>query len=126
MTFSPMMMVILPLVAAALLLCLVFVRRRRQSSVAFSKYTEQEAGLRDAELRLSDLIADLDLRHGSVLDNLSHSINTIASSVEWLAGERMIEQAIAMAQSGSPAESISEKMGLSLDDARTILQFRRH
>lgn len=126
MTFDPSILVILPLLAAAVLLCVGVYLRKRQISLALSDQQAMNFGLRDTEHRLSDLIADLDLRHGTALDGLSQSMNALAASIEWLAGERMIEQAIAMAQSGSGAEAISEEMGMSLDDARTILHFRQH
>ena len=126
MTFGPLFSLGLPLVAAALLVGLALWRRRRNARVLLAADQKIDAGFRATEERLSNLIADLDLRHGNALDNLTVSMNALCNGVEWLAGDRMIEQAIAMAQSGAQAESISSEMGLSLDDSRTIMHFRRH
>lgn len=126
MAFGSLFSLGLPLVAAALLIGLALWRRRRTVRVLLVEGPEIDPGVSATEQRLSNLIADLDLRHGNALDNLSQSMITLFNSVEWLASDRMIEQAIAMAQSGAPAETISSEMGLSLDDSQTITHFRRH
>lgn len=58
--------------------------------------------------------------------DLKAEILGLKSDVEWLAGERMIEQAIALAQSGVEAEEIGRELGMSRDAAETIVAFRRH
>ncbi len=60
------------------------------------------------------------------LAELKAEILGLKSDVEWLAGERMIEQAIAMAQSGIEAEEIGRELGMTRDAAETIVAFRRH
>ncbi len=60
------------------------------------------------------------------LADLKAEILGLKSDVEWLAGERMIEQAIALAQSGIEAEEIGRELGMSRDAAETIVAFRRH
>lgn len=60
------------------------------------------------------------------LADLKAEILGLKSDVEWLAGERMIEQAIALAQSGIEADEIGRELGMSRDAAETIVAFRRH
>ncbi len=60
------------------------------------------------------------------LADLKAEILGLKSDVEWLAGERMIEQAIALAKSGVEAEEIGRELGMSRDAAETIVAFRRH
>lgn len=60
------------------------------------------------------------------LDALRQDLTCIKSDLEWLAGERMIEQAIALANSGTGPEEIGRELGLATDTARTIALFRKH
>lgn len=48
------------------------------------------------------------------------------ADVEWLAGERMIEQAIEMCRAGLSNESISADLGLHPADVRTLRLLRAH
>ena len=50
----------------------------------------------------------------------------IRGDLEWLAGERMIEEAIALARTGTASEEIATETGLSADAIRTISAFRHH
>ena len=71
--------------------------------------------LQDHERRLTDAFA-----------HVREDLSGLKSDVEWLAGERMIEQAIALAQTGSDADEIGQELGLSRDQAATIALFRKH
>ena len=74
-----------------------------------------EALLNDHERRLTEAFADV-----------REDLSGLKTDVEWLAGERMIEQAIALAQTGSDPDDIGQELGLSRDQAATIAMFRKH
>jgi hypothetical protein len=57
---------------------------------------------------------------------LRADMTALKSDVDWLAGERMIEQAIAMAQTGLSADDISMMLDLPRDAAETITLLARH
>ena len=77
-------------------------------------------------LRVAELLQDHERRMTEVLTQMREDISGLKSDVEWLAGERMIEQAIALAQTGSDADAIGQELGLSRDQAATITLFRKH
>ncbi len=76
--------------------------------------------------RVEGLLTAQSLAQADALAELKAEILGLKSDVEWLAGERMIEQAIALAQSGIAAEEIGRELGMSRDAAETIVAFRRH
>lgn len=79
--------------------------------------------LTDQERRLAEAVTGA--VHGAMA-GLREDVSGLKSDVEWLAGERMIEQAIALAQTGSDPEEIGQELGLSRDTAATIAMFRKH
>lgn len=82
--------------------------------------------IREGEDRLTTMVALMDASHQARLDSLRQDITAVKADIDWLTGERMIEQAITMAREGIPAEQISEDLGLSYDAAHTIAVMRRH
>ncbi|MBC2834799.1 hypothetical protein [Paragemmobacter straminiformis] len=76
--------------------------------------------------RVEDLLSAQTRAQADALADLKAEILGLKSDVEWLAGERMIEQAIALAQSGVEAEEIGRELGMTRDAAETIVAFRRH
>lgn len=80
--------------------------------------------------RLEAILAEQTARQSEVLSDalagLKSDIQHLKSDVEWLAGERMIEQAITLAQTGLEADEIGRELGLTRDTAETIRMFRRH
>lgn len=85
-----------------------------------------QSQLDDRLTRLSHVISRLESGQEAALGRLESQVDAMRADLEWLAGERMIEQASAMVRRGLPAEKISEELGLSLDAARTIALFRSH
>jgi hypothetical protein len=77
-------------------------------------------------LRVADLLQDHERRMTEAFAQVREDLSSLKSDVEWLAGERMIEQAIALAQTGSDADEIGQELGLSRDQAATISLFRKH
>lgn len=80
--------------------------------------------------RLEVIMAEQTARQSEALSDalagLKSDIQHLKSDVEWLAGERMIEQAITLAQTGLEAEEIGRELGLTRETAETIRMFRRH
>ncbi len=57
---------------------------------------------------------------------LSAHVDTIQSDVEWLAGEKMIAEAVKLVQDNMPLSQISHETGLSHDTIRTLATYRTH
>ncbi|MEY4983922.1 MAG: hypothetical protein RIR62_2188 [Pseudomonadota bacterium] len=76
--------------------------------------------------RLEVLLTGHERRIIEAVDGLRDHLGDLKSDVEWLAGERMIEQAIQMARQGSDPEDIGHELGMSRDAAATIALFRKH
>lgn len=76
--------------------------------------------------RVAALLQDHERRLTDAFSHVREDLSGLKSDVEWLAGERMIDQAIALAQTGSDAEEIGQELGLSRDQAATIALFRKH
>lgn len=76
--------------------------------------------------RLEHLLTGHERRIIEAVDGLREHLGDLKSDVEWLAGERMIEQAIQMARQGSDPDTIGSELGLSRDTAATIALFRKH
>lgn len=100
---------------------------QRQAAAANDGQDTRIADLiKEGEERLTAMVAMMDATQQVRLDNLKHEIATVKSDIDWLTGERMIEQAIMMARDGVPADEISADLGLSFDAAQTISVMRRH
>lgn len=82
--------------------------------------------IREGEDRISSLLQMLDASQREQIDGMRSELTSVKSDVEWLTGERMIEQAVSMARDGMSAEDISADLGLSLEAAQTISVIRRH
>jgi hypothetical protein len=76
--------------------------------------------------RIETLLGDHERRLTEAFASVREDLTGLKSDVEWLAGERMIEQAIALAQTGSDPDEIGQELGLSRDAAATISMFRKH
>lgn len=100
--------------------------RQPAPSVAASAHADIITLMREGEERLTSMVALMEANHHARLDGLRQDISSVKADIDWLTGERMIEQAISMAREGLPAEQISEDLGLSYEAARTIAVMRRH
>lgn len=67
-----------------------------------------------------------DRRQNDAMSEAMSELRQIRAEVEWLSGERMIDQAVNLARDGLDASFISRETGLTMDDAETISRFRRH
>ncbi|AXQ93646.1 hypothetical protein ORIO_07800 [Cereibacter azotoformans] len=115
----------LPLAAAG---AVVIALRRRQRAVALAATAPRpiEEQLAALEQRIAERLHDMDWRHASVLDRISATTDSLQSDLDWLTGERMIEQAISLARKGEQPEAIAAEVGLDLEEARAIARLRRH
>jgi hypothetical protein len=104
--------------------------RWRQTAKATSATAQAEVDLanliRSGEERIASLVASLDASQQARIEDMRHELTSVKSDLEWLTGERMIEQAVSMARDGLSAEQISADLGVSLDAAQTISVIRRH
>lgn len=70
--------------------------------------------LREAEARVAE--------H----EEISRHVETIQSDVEWIAGEKMIEQVMTLVRENMPVSQISRETGLSHEKITTLATFRTH
>jgi len=117
------------LLAGASLLTLGLLRARRRAVEPAALLPGDGLAVPVAEevaARVEGMIAEQTRAQSDALASLRADIQHLKSDVEWLAGERMIEQAIALAQSGAEPEDIGRELGLTRDAAETITTFRKH
>lgn len=138
MTSGTIAILLATLLAGAALLTLGLLRaRRRPVPVADAADLDAELALvaeaalpvavaEELAARVEGMIAEQTRRQGDALASLKADIQHLKSDVEWLAGERMIEQAIALAQTGMEPDDIGRELGLTRDAAETIAVFRKH
>jgi hypothetical protein len=138
MTSGTIAILLATLLAGAALLTLGLLRaRRRPAPVADAADLDAELALvaesalpvavaEELAARVEGMIAEQTRRQGDALASLKADIQHLKSDVEWLAGERMIEQAIALAQTGMDPDDIGRELGLTRDAAETIAVFRKH
>lgn len=94
-------------------------RELRKERAELARIDERLANLQQSVLRL-------DSGHDVAIARIEDLISATRADIEWLADERMIEQASALVRKGMTPDRISDEMGLSLDTARTIALFRGH
>ncbi|MBO6854410.1 MAG: hypothetical protein JJ872_11705 [Marivivens sp.] len=99
----------------------LYLRRRNQSQELTN---EDLYGLIDA--RLAEVKHTLSNTQQEAITAVRDDIRVLQSDMDWLAGERMIDEAITMARSGRDAHDISTELGMSVDAAQAIAEFRKH
>ncbi|MEZ5753719.1 MAG: hypothetical protein R3D90_02755 [Paracoccaceae bacterium] len=141
MTIGTIAALLATLTAGVILLTLGLWRQRQRAEAPGAEMVADRAealpqGAAGTELaatlaaRLEGLMAEQARRQSDVLTvalaGLKADLQHLKSDVEWLAGERMIEQAIQMAQTGLDPDDIGRELGLTRDTAETIATFRKH
>lgn len=78
--------------------------------------------------QVADMLDQRSLSHSadSQFTEISEKLSQLSADVDWFVGERLIEQAVALARSGYPEQEISRATGISLDEVESIRRFRRH
>lgn len=118
----------LSFVAICMAGCAIAARRARRATQQQieTAIAAQEARLVDA----IDAIGDRMLGQGRTVLNKTAALATatdqIQTDVSWLAGERMIDQAVMLAKSGVQSDDILRETGLTASDVETIVRFRKH
>lgn len=65
-------------------------------------------------------------QRGAEMEQLQVTLSQMRADYEWLAGERMIEQAIEMCRDGLSNERISSELGIPPASVRTLKLLRTH
>ncbi len=115
--------------AAALLavsLTALFTLRAKRKAAAVSSKTADEQLIAKIDERLAAVANRVETHQTVLMNRLHDDIRGLQSDMDWLAGERMIEEAIAMVHAGQSPQDISSELGLSTEDAETISRFRKH
>lgn len=107
--------------AGLLLLAALLPGRRTRRAAAAA--TAAEAG---AIARVETLLQGLSAAQARSLTLLTEEIAALRAEVDWLSGERKIDEAIAMARMGEAPEAIGAALDLSPEDAAAIAALRRH
>ena len=76
--------------------------------------------------QIEALIASHALEHAAETQILAQNVETIQSDIEWMAGEKMIEQAMTLVRGNAPLSQISRETGLTHETIRTLASFRTH
>jgi hypothetical protein len=74
----------------------------------------------------TDTLSDRLERLEDAVAEMSDLMKDTRSDVAWLAGERMIDQAISLARQGESGHEISRKTGISADELVGMQAFRKH
>lgn len=124
MTFDPLLIAGLASAATVLLGTVAFKRRR---AAAAQQQAQAAQSLPDD---LADQIADrlatkLGLDEDVTLKSLSSDLSDMREGFAWLVSDRMIDEAIAMAQIGEEPRSISSQTGISETELAAIEKLRR-
>lgn len=72
------------------------------------------------------LLADHENRRAAEQTRLRENLDAMRADLEWLTGERMIEQAIQMCRDGHSAKEVSHQTGLAPEAVRTLNLLRAH
>ncbi|SPF80062.1 hypothetical protein [Pseudoprimorskyibacter insulae] len=60
------------------------------------------------------------------LADFKADLSRMRADLDWFVGDKLIEQAIAMAKQGETETEISQATGISLDEVHAIRRMRRH
>jgi hypothetical protein len=82
--------------------------------------------MNDNHSRLTALIERHATSHQSSQNDIVRNVEAIQADLEWMAGEKMIEQAMDLVRENMPVSQIAQETGLSADKIRTITAFRTH
>lgn len=125
---GPITLIAIISVGALLVLLLIVnsIRRARANKRA-ALYSLGETALSEKlDTQMNILARRLEAHQELMMNRLQEDIRGLQSDMDWLAGERMIEEAVNMARCGQNPSAISSELGLSMDAAETITLFRKH
>lgn len=132
MTFSLPVLVVLTALIAGLVLLLVGILMGwrevvRQSATLRQDVIAQMTPVFGAHTRqIETLLSAHHDQRQSEDAALREDLSAMRADLEWLAGERMIEQALTMFREGVPVKEVSTQLGLPLETVRTLNLLRAH
>lgn len=103
-----------------------FLKTRMQMPTSNGAESNIAELIREGEERLSTMFAMMEEAQQARFDALRSDISSIRAEIDWLTGEQMVEQAIAMARNGVTVEEINAELGLSKEIAETVNATRVH
>jgi len=114
------------LLAAAGIIWRLMLRLAQEAPAAAPVQTPLALDEADLEA-ISRRIADgLGASQDSGLDTISSKIDQLRAEFDWVVGESLIHQAVALARSGQSEGEIAQTTGISADELQAIRRFRRH
>lgn len=116
------------LVLSCIMLIALFIRRTKARKLAFinQQADPNEALMQQIDARLDHYFARIEEQQKKISIRLQEDIRDLQCDIDWMAGDRMIDEAIALARTGETPTDISRKLDMSLDAAETIVRFRKH
>ena len=116
------------LALGAVMLIALFIRRVRTAKHAAStQRTDPNAILmQQIDARMAHYFARMEEQQRALAIRLQEDIRDLQCDLDWIASERMIDEAVALARTGERPEDISQKLNLPIDAAETIMRFRKH
>ncbi len=87
---------------------------------------DRAAAIADVAAAVERLEARIAAQRDDGLSSVSADLAAIRAEVEWLGGERMIEEAVRMCREGIPARRVGEELGISAESMRVISLLRAH
>ena len=82
--------------------------------------------LEQIEARLADYFARIEEQQKTAAQRVQRDIRDLQCDLEWLASERVIDEAIALARTGDQPDNFNQQPDLTLDIAETIPRLRKH
>lgn len=127
MSLTVTLIFVLSLCGGSVLIALGLRQRRNERLAALAEPVAADDTATEAiTRRVEEMLGEHERRIVEAVSGLRDHLGELKSDVEWLAGERMIEQAIALARDGADPDSIGQELGLNRDTAATIALFRKH
>ena len=116
------------LALGGVMLIALFIRRvkARRNAEQMTQTDPNDALIQRIDARLSHHFARIEEQQKMLAVRLQEDIRDLQCDLDWMAGERMIDEAIALARTGEHPDTISRKLDMSLDAAEAIVRFRKH
>ncbi len=119
------------LALGAVMLIALFIRRVRTAKHAASTQKTQKTDpnvilMQQIDARMAHYFARMEEQQRALAIRLQEDIRDLQCDLDWIASERMIDEAVALARTGERPEDISQKLNLPIDAAETIMRFRKH
>jgi hypothetical protein len=111
------------LVAAGIILHLMIRLRAVATAQAAAGQPLHESSVDEISRRVA---AGLGASPDATLDSIASRIDQLRAEFDWVVGESLIHQAVALARSGQSEAEIAQTTGISADELQAIRRFRRH